>query len=231
MIPDFLNPVDTSVPFDTTGYEHLVYKPFKNYQASRDSNCLLPENQPRGKLIVRGKLLGTIRRREAMPTGPRPQKPNDDFQFHFLEICHKWSRIALSIARCPATGEDLLTVLNKTLLFYLPPNRDRRRDIFRSWFAVMLCPELDTIHDEVNQETTALSPNIHPAVAIRRSLATMAKENKTLVDEMGLLQAGIMNVAYYALCLLDSGYLGMAFRHCQEGDQVFFWRVATGFES
>ncbi|KAI1389442.1 heterokaryon incompatibility protein-domain-containing protein [Hypoxylon trugodes] len=199
-IPEFLKPAGNTRPIDTTAYQFLVgYMSHRDNRAGRDSKFTVLNDQPRGSLCVRGKLLGTIKQKESMSPAEileQRKSPTNISGIALQEVCYRWCRVIVSMSNYLPTGEKPLVALCATLTFHRQTGNCTEDDV-KAWSD-------GALHLE----------SIFPRNRIGGRVPSSEEELFAAFEYL-------MPIGYYAIGLLDTGYLSMAYHHCQEGDQVF----------
>ncbi|RYP83369.1 hypothetical protein DL769_001393 [Monosporascus sp. CRB-8-3] len=124
-------------------------------------------------------------------------------------------------------GEDPWYAAYKLLTQYHDPAYDIMfskegdlQEFFVLWFDVMLYPNCRQVAPELVCSGLDTSMDGSAEAVFKFLCSGAASIPKTIADKVLWIQERINCLANYALFILDSGYLGLAYHNCQAGDRV-----------
>lgn len=190
-----------------------------------------------GCLRVKGRRIGTIIQREAGHAFSGTEDcPSFPFQ-EYIPIFRRWCRIVQGVQSYP-TGESPLDAFRRTVLFYHGDPESRAQEptmahvrytttedsaSFTRWYKLMLDPKVEIPVTSLRGGLETHSPDDHAAISAHLVRLNRNNEKSTLAPLNGLPVAhwGVSRLLQYAFFLLDSGYMGIGFHHCRQGDAVY----------
>ncbi|KAK8030092.1 hypothetical protein PG993_011383 [Apiospora rasikravindrae] len=227
-IPDYISQprkIQSFVSVNVNGRvsEHLEYL----YRASGSSQAFMDNERHSGKLVVKGKRVDFVLSRIVCPTvHTATSNPSENDRFRdFVPVCQNWCQSCTVMLQNPEQtvywhSESLRRAAQRAVTVSFSDNED-----CTSWWDLMLYPDCSKlsaaqIRDSARRHNPTLMETHQqlPSEIIFDYLESQENDPQSPFEHIQWRANKFIN---WAFLVTNSGYLGRAYRTCQEGDQLW----------
>lgn len=218
---------------DTSGVLPVKSSIYKYSATEQSQSVVMDISEPGhlnfvpGKLGIKGSLMGRIQKRISRPFIGDGTVYGNTESIQFLQTCVEWCRMVNAMQRYPTPNRTAISALQRILTCHAGPLTFGERPLYliqELWYTLMLYDVQD--HSTINQNIRKAAQIVEgddftSFETIQKVIENGATAEKDSPLEMAFsFQRHVNSLANYALFLLDSGYLGMTFHTCEEGDDL-----------